>query len=220
MWSYYGTKKRIAKHYPAPKHDIIIEPFCGAAQYSLYGDNWKKDVILNDKYTVIFDIWNYLIYNATEKDILSLPDMNPGDKVDDFNLSDEEKYLIGFCINSGSSQPKKTVAKYNSWNKTKKDIAENLYKIKHWSITGVDYNQIENGIATWYIDPPYQFGGEWYHSSVKNKHLNYGDLKEYCLSREGHVIVCENSKANWMEFTPLVEMNGQLHKTTEVIYER
>lgn len=46
MWTYYGTKKRIAKNYPAPIYDTIIEPFAGAAQYSLYGDNWKKKVIL------------------------------------------------------------------------------------------------------------------------------------------------------------------------------
>lgn len=49
MWTYYGTKKKIAKYYPKPKYDKIIEPFCGAAQYSLYDDNWKKDVLLIDK---------------------------------------------------------------------------------------------------------------------------------------------------------------------------
>jgi hypothetical protein len=40
--------------------------------------------------------------------------MEKGDKVDNYDLSIEEKYLIGFCINSASAQPKKTVAKYNS----------------------------------------------------------------------------------------------------------
>jgi site-specific DNA-adenine methylase len=35
MFSYYGTKKRIVNKYPEPKYDKIIEPFCGAAQYSL-----------------------------------------------------------------------------------------------------------------------------------------------------------------------------------------
>jgi len=220
MWSYYGTKKRIAKHYPAPKHDIIVEPFCGAAQYSLYGDNWKKEVFLNDKYDVISSIWHFLINQATEKDILSLPDMKQGDKVDDFNLSDVEKQLIGFCINSGSSSPKKTVAKYNSWNKTKIDVANNLYKVKHWYITSASYEMIGNVKSTWYIDPPYQYGGEWYHSSVSNKHIDYNGLGEWCKTRNGQIIVCENSKSNWLDFKPLVEMNGQLHKTTEVIYER
>ena len=218
MWSYYGTKKRIAKHYPAPKHNIIVEPFCGAGQYSLYGDNWKKDIILNDKYDIVYQLWNFLINKVTEKDILSLPDMKQGDRLDDFNLSKEEKWLIGFCINSASSQPKKTVAKYNSWNKTKPEIAKNLYKIKHWSVSNLSYNELTNIEATWYIDPPYQYGGEWYHSSVSNKHIDFNVLSVYCKERKGQVIVCENSKADWMNFKPLVEMKGQIHKTMEVIW--
>ena len=218
MWSYYGTKKRIAKHYPIPEHDIIIEPFCGAAQYSLYSNNWKKQVILNDKYDVVSKLWSWLITQATISDILGLPHMYYGDTVDDFNLSKEEKWLIGFGINSASSQPKKTVGKYNSWNTNKIKIAENLYKIKHWSVSDLSYDELDNIEATWYIDPPYQYGGEWYHSTVSNKHLDFDDLSVYCKERKGQVIVCENSKADWMDFKPLVEMNGQLHKTTEVIW--
>lgn len=106
MWTYYGTKKRIAKNYPAPIYDTIIEPFAGAAQYSLYGDNWKKKVILLDKY-----------------DVVSLE-----------GLCQEEKWLIGFCINSASAMPKKTAAKFNHWDRYKNFIAENLYKVKHWEI--------------------------------------------------------------------------------------
>lgn len=221
MWSYYGTKKRIAKHYPEPRHNTIIEPFCGAAQYSLYGDNWKKDVWLNDKYRVVYELWKWLIFEATEWEILALPDMEAGDKVDDHTqLCNEERYLIGFCINSGSAQPKKTVAKYNSWNRAKVEISENLYKVKHWIVSNYNYNVIENIEATWFIDPPYQYGGEWYQSSVNNKKLDYGRLAEYCNNRNGDVIVCENSKADWLPFRPLVEMNGQLHKTMEVIWTK
>ena len=218
MWSYYGTKKRVAKHYPLPEYNVIVEPFCGAAQYSLHGNNWKKDVFLNDKYGVVAKLWSFLINEVSYKDILSLPDMNQGDNVDNFNLSKEEKWLIGFCINSASSQPKKTVAKYNSWNRNKIEIAKNIHKIKHWSISSVDYNDVVNYKATWFIDPPYQYGGEWYHSSVSNKHLDFDDLSVYCKERKGQIIVCENSKATWMDFKSLVEMNGQLHKTTEVIW--
>jgi len=35
MFSYYGSKKKIVKYYPEPVHDVIIEPFAGAAWYSL-----------------------------------------------------------------------------------------------------------------------------------------------------------------------------------------
>ena len=62
--------------------------------------------MLVDKYHVIVGIWNYLI-QATKADILALPDLKTGDNVDTFNISQEEKWLIGFCINGGSAQPKK-----------------------------------------------------------------------------------------------------------------
>lgn len=216
MWTYYGKKKKLAKHYPAPLYDKIIEPFAGAAQYSLYGDNWKKDVLLIDKYDVIIDLWKYLI-NATPQDILSLPDMSEGENVDTHtHLCKEEKYLIGFCINSGSAQPKKTVKKFNCWNRSKISIAENLYKIKHWKVQQGTYADIPNEPATWYVDSPYFSGGKWYrHSSLK---LDFNHLGEWSKSREGQVIVCENTKAAWLPFEPLVELKGQLHKTVEAIY--
>lgn len=75
MWSYYGTKTKIVKYYPSPTEGIIIEPFAGAARYSLFGENWKKDIVLIDKYPVVVNLWNYLI-KATKHDILSLPNIS------------------------------------------------------------------------------------------------------------------------------------------------
>lgn len=216
MWSYYGTKKSIASHYPKPLYDTIVESFCGAAQYSLYGDNWAKNVILVDKYPVVTGVWNYLI-NSSKEDILKLPDLNVGDNVDDFKqLIDEEKWLIGFCINPASAMPKKTSRPRSRWNKNKIEIANTLYKIKHWKVVTGEYNCVGNLEATWYIDPPYQYGGIYYR--MNNKHINYAELGEWCKSRNGQVIVCENTKADWLEFKPLVELHGQLHKTTEAIW--
>lgn len=216
MWSYYGTKKKLAKYYPEPECDIIIEPFCGAAQYSLFGNNWEKQIYLIDKYQVIIDIWKYLI-NVTSKEILSLPDMYENDSVDNYSqLSAEEKYLIGFSINNGSAQPKRKVKKFNNWNKTKIDIANNLYKIKHWKVKCDDYWNVKNVTATWFIDPPYQFGGEWYR--ISNKNFDYINLSDWCKERLGQVIVCENTKADWMKFVPLIDLKGQLHKTTEAMW--
>ncbi len=217
MWTYYGTKKRIAKNYPAPIYDTIIEPFAGAAQYSLYGDNWKKKVILLDKYDVVSRVWDYLINTATKERILALPNMNIGDKVDDLEgLCQEEKWLIGFCINSASAMPKKTAAKFNHWDRYKNFIAENLYKVKHWEIRNGDYTDLDNIEATWFIDPPYQYGGKYYR--YNNKGIDYVKLADWCKNRNGQVIVCENTKADWLDFKPLVEMNGQLHKTMEAIW--
>ena len=200
-------------YYPPPKHKRIIEPFAGSARYSL--KYWQNDVLLVDKYPVIVGIWNYLI-QATKADILSLPDLKTGDNVDSFNLSQEEKWLIGFCINGGSAQPKKTAKDYNTWGEAKIRIADDVQKIKHWKAILGSYDELENEEATWFIDPPYQFGGHEYKCS--NKNIDFAKLAEWCMSRNGQVIVCENTKADWLPFKPMVEMQGTMFRTTEAIW--
>ena len=216
MWSYYGRKTKVIQYYPSPVHDKIIEPFAGTAVYSLYQDNWKKDILLVDKYDVVIKVWHYL-QQATKEDIMSLPDMQYHENVDiHTQLSTEEKWLIGFNINGGSAQPKKTTMKFNTWNRNKPWIADNVYKIKHWIIKEGDFHDIENEEATWYIDPPYVNGGIYYRHN--NKYLDYTELSEWCKSRMGQVIVCENTKADWLPFQPLKQMKGSLHTTTEAIW--
>ena len=112
--------------------------------------------------------------------------------------------------------PKKTAAKFNHWDRYKNFIAENLYKVKHWEIRNGDYTDLDNIEATWFIDPPYQYGWKYYR--YNNKGIDYVKLADWCKNRNGQVIVCENTKADWLDFKPLVEMNGQLHKTMEAIW--
>ena len=213
MFSYYGSKSKIVDVYPPPKFDKIIEPFAGSARYAL--KYWQKEVLLVDKYDVITDIWTYLI-NATEKDILNLPKMVKGDNVDNFDLAKVEKQLIGFCINGGSSQPKKTVQEYNTWETARIEISKNVKKIKHWQIVKDDYVNLKNIEATWFIDPPYMFGGEYYRHNTK--HIDFNKLGEWCKSRNGQVIVCENTKADWLPFKPMVSMQGMMYKTVEAMW--
>ena len=143
--------------------------------------------------------------------------MNYKDKIDDHDyLSQEEKWLIGFNINGGSAQPKKTAMKFNVWNRVKFQIADNLHKIKHWNIIQGDYHDLENDESTWFIDPPYQHGGIYYRHN--NKYMDYNELSEWCKSRNGQIIVCENTKADWLPFTPLKRMKGSLHTTVEAIW--
>ena len=59
FWNYYGGKWRAALRYPSPRHGHIIEPFAGAAGYSLRYPDY--DVTLVDAYPVIAGIWRYLI---------------------------------------------------------------------------------------------------------------------------------------------------------------
>lgn len=214
MWSYYGRKWKIIKKYPEPKLDIIIEPFAGTASYAyLY---WEKDVILVDRYDKIIKIWKYL-QQASSADILKLPDVKNGESIENKHrwLSDEERWLIGFSINNGSAIPKHTAGRmnFNSWSRDKIRIAKDLYKIRHWKIIHDSYDSIKNIKATWYVDAPYQFQKLYAHNDI-----DYEKLSKWCKSRKGQLIVCENTHAKWMEFTPLLTLNGQRTKTTEAVY--
>jgi hypothetical protein len=215
MWSYYGRKTKVVQYYPAPLYDTIIEPFAGTAVYSLYKDNWKKNIILIDKYKLIMDLWAYLQMCDSDT-IMNLPDLELRQDIRELDLSKELKWLIGFYISQGSAIPKHTVQKWGvrDWHRNRKYISNNLYKIRHWTLINGDYRDIDNFEATWFIDPPYQYGHKYY----KHRDIDYKELKEWVLSRKGQVIVCENTKADWLDFKVLKEMHGQVHKTTEAIW--
>jgi len=212
MFSYYGTKKKLGKLYPPPKYKTIIEPFAGAAGYSLlYPDN---QVILYDTNPKICAVWDFLIH-ANKKDILSLPDVQTGQKVTDFGLSDPEKWLIGFCINPGSTTPKITASKRAKWASYKTDIANRVDKIKHWVIIRGSYSSIPNKEATWFVDPPYQKAGKYYFGYSQ---MDFQNLGLWIRQRFGQVIACENAGADYLPFTFLAEHRGSMQKNTEVIW--
>jgi len=217
MWSYYGSKSKVVNLYPEPKYNTIIEPFAGSARYSL--KYWDKNVILIEKYELLVKLWKWL-QQAKEDDILKLPDMKPGENTDNFVFdSQEAKWLMGFMINQGSASPKKSVSKVGNFGVSQREkirISNDIEKIRHWNIVLGDYKDVSDIEATWFIDPPYQFGGQYYR--LGNKNINYKELAEWCMSRKGQVIVCENTKSTWMDFKPLKEMQGSIHKTTEAIW--
>lgn len=216
MFSYYGSKGKIVDYYPPPKHKRLIEPFAGSARYSL---KWfDRDVTLYDKYPVIIDVWKYL-QQASEKDILALPRLERGEKFKDHTqLSEIEKKFYGFITQAGSTGERYTVGTMQGVNVDAdlKKIAKQLFKIRHWEIKQGSYDEIENEEATWFIDPPYQFGGHEYKCS--NKNIDFYKLAEWCKERKGQAIVCENTKATWLPFKPMKEMQGTMFKTTEAIW--
>jgi site-specific DNA-adenine methylase len=216
MFSYYGSKSKIVDYYPYPKYDKIIEPFAGSARYSL--KHFEKDVLLVDKYEVIVRIWKWL-QQASKNDIMSLPEPKLGEKInrDEFDCI-EQAWLMGFLVQIGVTTPRLTVTKYaeNSIKTQKKNIAEQLYKIRHWEIKQGDYKELENEEATWFIDPPYEYGGEWYLKS--NKDIDYNELADWCKQRKGQAIVCENTKADWLPFRQMAKMTGTKYTTTEAVW--
>lgn len=216
MWSYYGSKSKMVDCYPRPKFDILIEPFAGCAKYSL--KHFEKQVVIVDKYKVLIDVWQYL-QQASEADILKLPRLKRGESIKDHKyLAEVEQNFLGFLVCNGLESPRMNVSSFEGVNVERdlKRIASTLFKIRHWKIKLGTYEDIENVEATWFIDPPYQFGGEHYKESSKN--LNFEKLGEWCKSRNGQVIVCENTKASWLPFLPVKKMSGSVHKTTEAIW--
>ena len=216
MFSYYGSKSKIVNYYPPPKESSIIEPFAGSARYSL--KYFDREVMIYDKYDKIIRIWKYL-QQASKKDILTLPDVAYKTDITKFvQLSDEERWLMSYNIARGSVRPdKRIVQKFCDWNnRDRLRIANDLFKIKHWKIELLNFESIPNKKATWFIDPPYQKGGEIYHHNSKK--LDFNNLGKWCKNRNGHIIVCENSKAKWLPFVKMIDMQGQKLKSTEVMW--
>jgi site-specific DNA-adenine methylase len=216
MFYYYGRKKRIVKYYPKPLYDKVIEPFAGSAAYSM--EYFEKEVTLYEINHKIYSVWKYL-QEASPKDILGLPILEKGQCLnnEEFNyLSDPEKWTIGLFLNPGSSVPKKSPGNFCDWDdKHRKDLSEELFKIKHWTIKNESYENAEKlGTATFFVDPPYQLAGKYY----TNWRIDYEALGAWCIEREGQVIVCENEGATWLPFEPLVDLRGQKHNRKEVMW--
>jgi len=216
MWSYYGSKSKLVDLYPPPKYKRIIEPFAGTAKYAL--KYWENDVLLVDKYDVIVKIWQWL-QQCSPKDILDLPEYEPKQEFDK-SLIDEQRWLIAFNCNRGTSKPTNVAGSYidvkSVWQFRKKKIAKDLHKIKHWVIQLGTYDEIPNFEASWFIDPPYKFGGEYYRFS--SKEIDFEHLGNWCKERNGQSIVCENTKADWLPFKAIKTYTGQTNTTIEAIW--
>ncbi len=226
FFTYYGGKYRIAKRYPKPKFETLIEPFCGSAGYALRYP--QKQVKLYDLNERIVGVWNYLI-NVTEKEILDLPEIFEDVRL--LNIAPEAKWLIGFWCNKGSCEPrnmpstwmKSGIRPNSQWGKAIKNrISNQLSFIRHWKCKNRSYNELDNQKATWFIDPPYSSSaGRLY---THNK-IDYSQLADFSLTRKGQTIVCEMDGANWLSFKPFFIAKGLegpkgKKKINEVIFER
>ena len=227
FWSYYGAKYSRARHYPKPKHNLLIEPFAGSACYALHYPD--INVILMDIDPVICGIWDYLI-KVRPSEIMQLPDIvNSLDEIQ--HLPQEARALIGFWFVRGRSYPAKSFSAWGRdpqwhihahfWGKLAKErIASQVDRIKHWQVFNLRYSDIGELYATWFIDPPYVVGGHRYKFNTKT--INYEHLTLWCQTRPGLSIVCEGKGADWLPFIELGEFSCATKKTrvTELVYVR
>lgn len=220
FFSYFGGKFMRAPHYPAPRCELVIEPFAGAAGYSVRHQLGKAAVLI-DASPYVAGVWRFLI-GSSPKDILDLPLMEPGQSVDDLDICQEARWLLGFWINQGSGVPKKTMGgrasnrQFGTWGAAPRArLAAQVDLIRAWTILEADYREAPDLEATWFIDPPYLLHPNHYAAKVDC----YDALSEWTMSRRGQVMVCETDGADWLPFQPITTVAGASHRiTTEVLW--
>ena len=213
-FSYYGGKGMLASRYPAPQHKTIIEPFAGGAAYSL--KYYKHDVFLNDLNPKTYQIWQFILSSNALKYIKKIPikptkGINVNDIADEIDAPVGLRYILQSACNvgvMGTEKNCKSITKIGAVKWKHNTINKLLYwwpKLRHWQITNKDYSKINNEIATWFIDPPYSNdAGKLYETND----INYNNLANWCLNRNGFIIVCENYGAKWLPFIKTVEAPG------------
>lgn len=225
FFPFYGSKWNTARYYPKPR-GLVVEPFAGSAGYALFYDAPKA--VLVDADPVVAGVWAYLM-RASAAEILALPELpEVGDTVDNYPaLPQEARWLIGFWLNRGSAQPKKSRTAYSArtdkaqlnWGQRAKErIAAQLGGLENWSITCGPYSRSPDADAdtTWFVDPPYGEKGKFYRVPF----VAFATLGEWCRTRRGQVIACENVGATWLPFEPLGSFKSSKGRSNEALFWR
>lgn len=214
FWRYYGAKWRIAPRYPAPRHRTIIEPFAGAAGYSLRYP--EREVILVEKYHVIAEIWRWLIA-ATPDEVRAIPTV---DAVADLPawVPGGARWLVGFNLGAQLKRPSRNLSSglaarrdrvwCEGWTAAMRErVARQVPAIRHWRVVEGDYTAAPDLEATWFVDAPYQgrAGRAYVHHSGS---VDYPALAAWCRARRGQTVVCESASATWLPFQPFGETRG------------
>jgi hypothetical protein len=202
-------------------HFTIVEPFAGAAGYSLHYPFHR--IKLYDQNELVCAVWDYLIH-ADPEEIRRLP-INI-EHLDDHNLTLVQKWLIGYWMNkagdSPSRRPSQWMVRYPDtslyWGEgVRERIAQQVPCIRHWTIEQMGYENIPDIEATWFVDEPYNNkAGDYY--KYGRQGIDYQQLAGWCRSRKGQVIVCESGGAEWLDFRAFRIANGQRKQSAEVIW--
>lgn len=231
MFKYFGSKYRSSVHYPAPKYDLIIEPFAGGAGYSLR--HREHTVLLADLDEELIDLWQWLI-SAAPEEIAAIPTegLVTGQDIRTLGLSPGQAQLMrrwqrtGHCsswtvsnITTGESdwcaKHGKGQAGGNTgmWHYNTRDyLIGAVEEIRHWGAECCSYLDLPTDVeATWFVDPPYR--GVKYGSYKHGlRGIDYQQLAAWCRSLPGQVIVCEQLGADWLPFRDCCEVSGMRGK--------
>ncbi|HEX8693428.1 MAG TPA: hypothetical protein VF746_13470 [Longimicrobium sp.] len=218
FFSYYGSKHRIADHYPTPQTRRIVEPFAGSAAYAC---RWfRLDVLLIDANPKVAGVWDYLI-RARSSEVLALPLLADGEGVEALGaVPQEARWLVGFWLSKGAAHPplsRSAWAREPKWHRQfwgehiRARIAHQLQCIRHWKVRCANYWDSPDARADWFVDPPYEGRAGNHYRRFGSKGFDYAALASWCVERHGQVMVCENEGAAWLPFGPFrvaAGMNG------------
>lgn len=199
----------MAPLYDEPRHPLVIEPFAGAAAYSMFHLAAIEHVWLIEKDERVAALWERLLAMEPE-DVLKIRVPRSGDDISDF-------LLMTAAASNGVAQSRRmtvTDRMPKCIRAMLARIAEILPEAKR-KVTVVcgDYRDAPDVEATWFIDPPYQVTvppggtsrpqGMGYARGCRSLDLDYDALGDWCRSRQGQVLVCEQAGATWLPFRPV-----------------
>ena len=201
MFPYFGAKHGLASTYPRPRYDTIVEPFAGAAGYSTHWANGHT-VIVNDIDQGVLSSWQMLQTLTVEeiRDYLTV------------EAAKDRTFEPMIAATGGSSAwaMTRTGTDRAVTPRMRKDVPGTIARIERalakptvWQLREGSYLDLPDIEATWFIDPPYQplasMAGDGYVHGASG--IDYDELADWCQSRRGQVIVCEQSPAEWLPFT-------------------
>jgi len=221
LFPFYGSKWRDARRYHPPVHGRVIEPFAGSAGYSLW--HQPAHVTLIDIDPIIVGVWDYLT-TADAAEIMALPDLEPGQSTDELELAQEARWLIGFWLNRGSAQPKKTQTAFSRrtekqqlvWGeRARARIAASVHEVRHWDVRLGSYEDAPyEEDALYFVDPPYVDKGRHYRYSK----VDHDQVGTWAKDLPGDVVVCEQEGATWLPFEPVASIKSTRGRSYEVAW--
>lgn len=208
MFYYFGRKGRLARKYPKPRFELVIEPFAGSAAYALF---WKPErALLIERDERVVALWHRLVGEG----VAGLEAASPpvvGERTQDL------WHLTAMASKDSLSVREYTVSEWalKSWELARKLAVRNLETAARFDYIAGDYEEAPNVEATWFIDPPYQQVARGY--KYNRDSIDYDKLAAFCRSRKGQVIVCEQKGADWLPFRTLtvqqnVQSTGRSHE--------
>lgn len=215
MFYYYGAKHSNAHRYPAPKHDLIVEPFAGSAGYAVYHliHGNADRAILVEKDPRVVALWHRLLA-MTPDEVRSIPIPAIGEKTDDFFvMTAATGNAVAKCRQMTVTSRMPRIVEFQ-----KDRVAVALAAIGgRVEVIEGDYSIAPDVEATWFIDPPYQVQplkgnsaktvwpqGQGYRPGCQASDLDFIKLAEWCKAREGQVLVAEQRGADWLPFLPML----------------